>query len=152
MSDIQIKNIFLFYFLVFFNEKNAIKISNRTIGFFKKKIRTINHENDKNLFSSEVNILFVSITYKMWKKYYKKFSKEQKYTILTKNLVFPSNLSLDLWREFKNNVRKEELLALTWSKVLNINDEEIARGLGISVGTIRYRVARALDKLGFLSF
>ena len=58
--------------------------------------------------------------------------------------------SLAGWRDFKKQSTDEEFLTVLWSTVLKVPEEKIARGLNISVGTVRYRLGKGLKKLGDL--
>jgi DNA-directed RNA polymerase specialized sigma24 family protein len=60
----------------------------------------------------------------------------------------PQTLDFAPWKEFQKKAPEEELLALVWSKALNFTDEEISQGLGLTEGTLRFRVGRALRKMG----
>jgi len=63
---------------------------------------------------------------------------------------FLSGLPLDLthWASFQSAVDTSESEAVLLSKILHFTDEEIADGMGITVGTVRYRVGRGLRRLG----
>lgn len=55
---------------------------------------------------------------------------------------------LSLWVSFQTSTDPEEVEAVLFSKILGFTDEEIASGLNITVGTVRYRVGRGLRRLG----
>jgi len=63
----------------------------------------------------------------------------------------PEGLDLGPWREFQKSSSEDELLSVIWSKILKIDDDDISEGLGITQGTIRYRLGRALRKLGSMT-
>jgi hypothetical protein len=65
-----------------------------------------------------------------------------------KGFVFPRHIDLSLWISFQSAGRPDEIEAVLFSKVLGFSDEEIADGLGVSPGTVRYRVGRGLRHLG----
>ena len=54
---------------------------------------------------------------------------------------------MGLWRQFMRDSDADEFLAVLWSRVLKITDEAIAKGLGVTVGTVRHRTGRGLRKL-----
>jgi hypothetical protein len=65
--------------------------------------------------------------------------------------LIPEGIDLGPWREFQKNASEDELLTVIWSKILKFSDLEISEGLGITQGTIRYRLGRALRKLGSMT-
>lgn len=65
-----------------------------------------------------------------------------------KGFVFPRGFDLSLWISFQSAAEPLEVEAVLLSKILGFTDEEIANGLGITAGTVRYRVGRGLRHLG----
>ncbi|MNT80198.1 hypothetical protein D3C72_2196280 [compost metagenome] len=65
--------------------------------------------------------------------------------------LIPEGVDLGPWREFQKTASEDELLTVIWSKILKLSDHEISEGLGITQGTIRYRLGRALRKLGSMT-
>jgi DNA-directed RNA polymerase specialized sigma24 family protein len=57
-------------------------------------------------------------------------------------------LDLSVWASFQSTTDPEEVEAVLFSKVLGFTDEEIASGLSVTVGTVRYRIGRGLRRLG----
>jgi len=62
----------------------------------------------------------------------------------------PKNVDLAAWKELKKRIDWGEYDAILWSQVLGFSDEELAEGFGVSPGTIRHRVGRAIRELGRL--
>ncbi|MGE4133695.1 MAG: sigma factor-like helix-turn-helix DNA-binding protein [Bdellovibrionales bacterium] len=52
------------------------------------------------------------------------------------------------WRKFLQSGDPGEVEAVLLSRILLFSDDEIAAGLGVSIGTVRYRVGRGLRHLG----
>lgn len=52
------------------------------------------------------------------------------------------------WQEFQKKSMEDELHILVWSRVLGYEYKDIAEGLGVTEGTVRFRMNRALRKLG----
>jgi hypothetical protein len=65
-----------------------------------------------------------------------------------RGFLFPDNLDFSHWIAFQSTAPPTEVEAVLLSKILGFQDEEIASGLGVSVGTVRYRVGRGLRGLG----
>lgn len=63
-------------------------------------------------------------------------------------LILPANSNFGPWFEFQKIADEKDFVAVLYSKILTLPDEEIATGLGVSVGSIRYRVSNGLKNLG----
>ena len=63
-------------------------------------------------------------------------------------IEFESEFDLTAWSNFMTTAEPTEVEAVLLSKILGFRDGEIAQGLGITVGTVRYRVGRGLRHLG----
>ncbi|MGE3682470.1 MAG: sigma factor-like helix-turn-helix DNA-binding protein [Bdellovibrionales bacterium] len=60
----------------------------------------------------------------------------------------PPGFDMGAWMTFIASCEPTEVEAVLLSRLLGFNDEEIAAGLGVTVGTVRYRVGRGLRHLG----
>jgi hypothetical protein len=65
-----------------------------------------------------------------------------------KGISVPKNLDINGWNHFVNNADQVEVEAVLLSRILGFSDQEIAQGLAVSQGTVRYRVGRGLRHLG----
>lgn len=65
-----------------------------------------------------------------------------------RGFVLPAEVDVSLWASFSTSVEPTEVEAVLLSQVLAFTDDEIAAGLGVTVGTVRYRVGRGLRHLG----
>ncbi len=65
----------------------------------------------------------------------------------------PPDFDMGAWMTFLSSSDPREVEAVLLSRILSFTDEEIAKGLNVSVGTVRYRVGRGLRHLGgFIEF
>lgn len=62
--------------------------------------------------------------------------------------ALPGDFELGSWTNFLSAGEATEVEAVLLSKILKFSDEEIADGLGVTTGTVRYRVGRGLRHLG----
>lgn len=62
--------------------------------------------------------------------------------------IFPAGLDINVWMSFLGSGEPTEVEAVLLSHILGFTDEEIAEGLGVTTGTVRYRVGRGLRHLG----
>lgn len=69
-------------------------------------------------------------------------------TPTTPGFLMPSEFDVSAWVSYLNSADSDEVEAILFSRLLAFTDEEIAEGLGVTVGTIRYRVGRGLRRLG----
>lgn len=60
----------------------------------------------------------------------------------------PRGFDISAWRNFLNNGDVQEVEAVLLSRILNLSDEYVAEGLGVTTGTVRYRVGRGLRAMG----
>ena len=130
------KKVGLFYFYSFLNDQQAAKATVYTV----KKLRSVWKKNQK--VSSEE---LVSATFLGWCK----FKKQSILVNFNKsNWTVPGNRTLSPWKEFYQNSSEDEFLMIIWSKILCISDESISTGMGLTRGTVRYRISKGLNLLG----
>lgn len=151
MIDTEVHAVAKFFFLTLRDYRVAHEATKRSL-FRLHKIQKNTTTQEDNL--SEV----VAVTYKYWKLFHKPKqkpfflalpSKANELTTTQENKFFiPKELNISAWNQFIKDSKEDELLLVTWSKILNISDADIARGLGLSEGTVRYRVGNGLKKLG----
>ena len=139
LSESDIKDIALFFFFTMLDEKRAILAAAQTYEQCSKKI-----ERDSSLSIGET---IVSSSYKIWNQHKAKLIRGRPQYSLSSGWNLPSGIDIGVWKDFQKNATEEDLLALVWSKILNISDIEIAHGLGLTIGTVRYRVSHAVRKL-----
>lgn len=148
MTDFQVQAVSLFFFFSLKEKLNSNYATWATLTQCKKHFR----KNDPTKINDEEKQAYVVYsTYKNWKKYSKakKFDTEEGPHIVIESMFYlPDDIHLGAWNEFMKDSKEDEMLLVIWSKILNISDAAIARGLGLTEGTIRYRVANGLKKLG----
>jgi hypothetical protein len=65
-----------------------------------------------------------------------------------RGFALPAGLDIAVWASFLAAADAGESEAVLLSRVLGFSDEEIAFGLDVTEGTVRYRVGRGLRHLG----
>lgn len=151
MVDTEVHAVAKFFYLTLKDHRMAREATRRSL-FRLNKIQKNTTSQDDNL--AEV----VHVTYKFWKIFHKPKVKNHFWNmhprvteevIAQENKFFlPKELNIGAWNQFMKDSKEDEMLLVTWSKILNISDYDIARGLGLSEGTVRYRVSNGLKKLG----
>jgi len=143
MIEVDIKSIALFYFFALLDEQRAIEATSKALVDTKNRI-----SKDPQL---KTSVALVAATYHIWKKNSGRFLRGRPNFSPESGWLLQEGLDMGPWKEFQKTAQEDEFLALIWSKILKISDEDISLGLGISVGTLRYRIGRALRRLGTLT-
>lgn len=143
MGEAEIRATALFFFFAFLDDRRALEASTQALSIcFEKKKKNPQFNNA---------VLTVLSTYRVWSKHHLKLHRGKPTMNPEIGWMIPTDLDLGPWREFQKLATQDELLAVIWSKILGISDHDIAQGLGISEGTVRYRLGRALRKLGSMA-
>jgi hypothetical protein len=143
MTEISAESIALFFFFALLDDKKAIEASAQALALCRdKKQRNPDMKTD---------VALVSSTKFIWDRFKNRVARGRPNTSVESGWLIPEGADLGPWREFQKTASEDELLTVIWSKILKINDVEISEGLGITQGTIRYRLGRALRKLGTMT-
>lgn len=142
MKEAQIKSVALFFFYTFLDKSLALKATVEALGLYDKRMkRREGHGTSEPL--------LVYSTYKVWKKYSKKRNiKAKDLELAAEGWIIPQGLKLEPWREFVKDQDPQLYLAVAWSQLLGFTDKDISEGLGVTEGSIRYRVGKGLKLLG----
>lgn len=143
MDEPEVRSIALFFFFAFLDDRRALEASAQAIANYKNKKKKKSQHKDA--------VLIVMSTFAIWSKHHLKLNRGNPNFSAESGWNIPPDLDLGPWREFQKLATQDELLAVIWSKVLGLSDKNIAEGLGISEGTVRYRLGRALRKLGSMA-
>lgn len=161
VSDAQVRTITLFFLFSLMDEKLAIEAASKTIAqvksnkSFKSKksakqgiVESDSESNVDQLGGDHFQLEIIPILKKGFDYYRKYISRSQISSTPTTAWKLPESTSLEAWRLFHSEVSEAELIAVTLSKILRFHDESISRGLGVSLGTIRYRTSKGTRLLG----
>jgi hypothetical protein len=140
MYDEQIKGISLFFFFALLDENKAMTAATRAVDLFFSRMR-------KNP-QSKPNVMLVYVTLFVWQKMKGNFLRGRPHYSTESGWHLPANLDDSPWKQFQKEASEDELLSVIWSQILKISEDEISYALGVSDGTIRYRIGRSLRKLG----
>lgn len=140
MKESDVRAVALFFFFAFLDDKKAVEASTHAIAICREKKKR----------NPEVsnNVAVVAATQTVWNRYKAKMVRGRPNATVESGWLVPSDIDLGPWRDFQKNSAQDELLTVIWSKILKYSDQEISEGLGITQGTIRYRLGRSLRKLG----
>ncbi|MBK9322182.1 MAG: sigma-70 region 4 domain-containing protein [Bdellovibrionaceae bacterium] len=140
MREVKFEPIALFFFFAFMDDRKITEASILACSVFDKK--------KKESLKLSDEVLIVMSTFVVWSKNCLKSNEGNINFSNDGGWIIPTGIDLGPWREFQKLATQEELLVVIWSKILGLQDKHIAKGIGISEGTVRYRLARALRKLG----
>lgn len=142
MKEAQIRSVALFFFYTFLDKSLALKASVEAINLYDRRLK-------KRETHGPTEPLLVYSTYKVWKKYSKKRNiKATDFDLAAEGWIIPQGIKLEPWREFVKDADPQLYLAVIWSQLLNFTDKDISEGLGVTEGSIRYRIGNGLKLLG----
>ncbi len=140
MDEIDIRALALFFFFALLDDRKAIECSIQAMIICQDRKKR--NPNIKN------SVAVIYATSKIWDQVHLKFQRGLPNSSMESGWLVPADLDLGSWREFQKNATNDELQSVIWSKVLNYSDLDISEALGLTIGTVRYRLARAYRKLG----
>jgi Response regulator containing a CheY-like receiver domain and an HTH DNA-binding domain len=143
MSEADAQSIALFFYFAFLDDRRAVEASIQALAFCRDR-----KKKNPELPSS---VAIVAATKTVWNRYKNRIARGRPNTSVESGWLIPEGVDLGPWREFQKTASEDELLTVIWSKILRFSDHEISEGLGITQGTIRYRLGRALRKLGSMT-
>ncbi len=140
MDEIDIRALALFFFFALLDDRKAIECSVQAM--------TICHERKRKNPDLRNSVAVIYATAKIWDRINLRFQRGLPNSSMESGWLVPKGVDLGSWREFQKNATNDELLAVIWSKILNYSEQDISEALGLTTGTVRYRLARAYRKLG----
>jgi hypothetical protein len=143
MKEDQLKQILLFFFFVTLSAQRSKELA-REAWFWcldKKK-------NNPDLNSDEILLLSLE---RSWKYLEKETRSGVSLFSTDSGWLFPHDLPIEAWKEFQKTASNEELFITVVAKILKIPETLLTKVLGLSAGTIRYRLAKTARKIGISS-
>ncbi len=134
-----LRSVSLYFFLTIPDEKKAHAASLAALTQIRRLPSTTNKS------------LIISILHRLKDKAGKMRVHHWPFKKDDKSWMVPETLDLHAWRSFTSRAEQSECEAVLLSRVLGFSDSEIATGLGVTDGTVRYRVGRGLRVLGGLA-
>lgn len=142
MTDKDVKALALFFFYVVLDDRRALQLASTAADLLSQKLAKA--PDSKN------SIVLVIAAQAIWEKFRHRWARGRPHFSSDAGWLLPEDIDLSAWKEFQKTAPEDELLTLVWSKIVRISDEDISAALGLSQGTVRYRVGRALKKMGAL--
>lgn len=142
MLEQDLERIGTFFFLSLLDEPNAIQACQLASTLYSKKLTQ----------SRESSSLWNLVS--CCEQVFRKFDTNKNHgtlSSLSDTFSWPENIDPSPWREFYRQTNSEHRNAVIWFIILEIPIEDVARGLSISTGTVRYRCGQAMASLGKLT-
>lgn len=136
MAETDLRSLALFFFFAFLDGRRAIRASTLALSEFEERRRR-----DPAL---PAPVAIVMATHQVWGDLKSERAEPVAAIIDQKGWELPEGVDLGPWREFRRlNMNSDELPAVIWSRILGFSDATIAAGLGLSEGTVQYRLGKA---------
>lgn len=149
------KEIYLFFVMSTLDEKLAVQNTQKVIASLKSRFQS---EKDQDERLIRKHALFKSV--ELWDQFSKQILGQRQKTVVSKNdksspamnwtnhLIGIQPQAMSIWNKFSRQARPEEILALLVTRILKFNEEELSEAQNVTLGTIRFRLARASKQLG----
>ena len=160
VSEHHIKLMALFFYYVFLDKHITLKATRKAFKIQKKMLAHKQSQATQQPLSlaqksmMDPIVLMISTCLEVWQKY-KKHGFHQKnknlqgfYDIDSHEHGFSASVDLGPWCDFLKEAEEHVILVVIFSQVLLLSDKDIAKGMGVSIGTVRYRLGYGLRLLG----
>ena len=140
MGDSEVRALALFFFFASLDEYRAKETASKAADEYERLLKK-----DPKL-DPAVGVILAS--FKIWNQFKSKISRGRPQFSNESGWLFPERVDLGHWKEFQKTAPEDELLAVIWVHLLGFSEEQVSKALGLTEGTLRYRVGRGLRKLG----
>ena len=140
MKEDQLKQILLFFFFVTLSEQRSKELA-KDAWFWCLDKKKKSPELESN------HIVLLSLD-----NYWKDLQYEPRAGVSSfssdSGWLLPNGLHFEPWKEFQKTASSEELFITVAAQILKFPEVTITKVLGLSSGTIRYRLAKTARKIG----
>lgn len=140
MTEEHLRKISLFFFFVTLSENQARDLSRQCYSWCLTK-------KSKNPKLNSDTILILGLS-RFWDQIKRKPRNGVSQVSQDSGWILPPELKLEPWIAFQKNASEEEIFAALLYRVLKYSPEILSESLGITAGTLRYRVAKAVRRIG----
>jgi len=142
MKRDQVRDIGLFFLLGFMDEKVALAAASRCVA----KVKVAQESSGRPFETVEL----IKVCREAWKTFRNQIPRNHPLTAPTDSWVLPPALDISIWTRYQKDSADEDIMALLFSLVLGVSDQDLADGFQTSVGTIRYRLGKGVRQLGLV--
>ncbi len=140
--------IALFFYYALLDDKVAVRAAERAIASYKNKLRGLNLDINDAEDSRFCRAVLVRACQAQWEQARDSAARGEARLNLANGFHLPENVDLAPWVKFHKEANEEEMIALIFTRILVIDEHEIAEALGFTTGTVFHRVGRAVRLLG----
>lgn len=160
MSEKHIRSITLFFYYLFLEKQITLKATKKTLKRHRKSLQNTQKaqkEQSRHPLQNTCSLaLMISDCLHIWRKYQKhSFHKKHRHSKTFYHCDgkdgFLSPVDLAPWCDFLREAEEQVIFVMIFSQILLFPDKDIARGMGISEGTVRYRLGHGLRLLGSMA-
>lgn len=137
-EQIAIEKLALFFYFSYMDE-------GRALGATKACLPSI-RRNSNAVKSPTWEVALVRETFKTVKSR-KDFGALSRVGFVQGHVQFPASSNWGPWFEYRKSAPIEDFSTLIWIKLLGFSVEAVAQGLGVTEGTVKYRLASGLKEL-----
>lgn len=138
-----IENLALFFYFCFMDESRARLACQKALRPLREFLKNPSAE-------ATWRVQLVKSTQKILAKQ-KNFGSVSHIGFVQGHIRFPEGSDWGPWFEFRKRTEPELFTAVIWVKVLGFKISEVAEGLGVTEGTVRFRLSRGLRELGAIT-
>ena len=146
VTEEQVRWIGLFFLFSFMDEKTALLATHRTVAHLKATVAADREaEEGKTVITRDV---LIKTLRKMFDQHRRLLPRNRPTTQPESVWRLPDHFDIAAWSKFQKDSSDGEVVAVVLSRVLRFTDDEIAEGMNLSLGTVRYRLGKAIRQLG----
>ena len=139
LSDEQARGIALFFLFSLMDEKVALQAAHKSVA----SVKALAPGPDHAAADSEI----IKILRKNFAAHRTLLARNRPSEMPT-SWILPEGVTSAAWSRFHKDSSDAEIVAVVLSKILNFPDDAIVAGLGLSIGTLKYRVGKGMKQLG----
>jgi hypothetical protein len=149
------EKIYLFFLMSTLDERLAIQNTQIVIAHLKTKHQSLDVNDD-----SIIRKQSLQKSLELWNQHAKQILGQRQKTVVNKNdksspamnwgnqLLNIDAQTITIWNKFTRQARPEEMITLLTTKILKFSEEDLSALQNVTLGTIRFRLARAAKQLG----
>lgn len=149
MKREQAREIGLFFLLGLMEERVALSAASRAIAQLKAEFSELSRKDREREAVSVDAVIKVCRT--SWKTHRKQIPRNKVSIAPAEAWKIPDGVDLAVWIRYQKDAPDDDIMAVLFSLVLGISDEDLAEGFQTSVGTIRYRLGKGVRQLGLVA-
>ncbi|MES2963905.1 MAG: hypothetical protein V4760_08440 [Bdellovibrionota bacterium] len=139
ITDEQARGIALFCLFTLMDEKTALAAAHKAVAAAKAASPRASR--------SPSDVALVTILRKTFDSHRKQLARNRPIEAPTR-WSFPDGVDVEAWTKFHKDSSDGEIVSLVLAKILKFPEEAIAEGLGVSLGTLKYRLGKGMRQLG----